>query len=192
MSREADYPIDEQFLHRWSPRSFEKKDISRDDLFSILEAARWAPSCMNEQPWFFIYPDSEDQNQEFVELLVEPNQVWAKDAAMIIYLFSRRTFKKNHEQNRHAAFDAGAAWMALSLQANKLNLVTHAMAGIKLEEVYTMLNVDENESECLCAIAIGHKGPKETLPEKLQQREAPSPRQGLQEFCYSGKYKNIG
>lgn len=186
MAREFDHPIDDQFIDRWSPRSFKKQEMDKNDLFSILEAARWAPSCMNEQPWLLFYPEDSNQLKSFQNLLVPANKVWAENASTLLYLFARKNFKKDGSINRHAPFDCGAAWMSIALQARKLGFYSHAMAGIKLDEVYKAFNLSEKEYECMCAIAIGFKAEKELLPEKLQERESPSPRAPISDFIKSG------
>ena len=186
MTRNLDYPADNQFIDRWSPRSFQKKDISQKDLFSILEAGRWAPSCMNEQPWLIHYPENHQELESFQKLLVPANKVWAENASTLLYLFARRNFKKDQESNRHAQFDCGTVWMSIALQANKLGLYSHAMAGIKLDQVYQAFNLSTVEYECMCAIAIGYKADKELLPDKLKERELPSQRVPISEFCKPG------
>jgi len=105
------------FLDRWSPRALSPEPISEHHLAALFEAARWAPSCYNEQPWLFLYATSMEDRQRFASALVEKNRAWASRAPLLVFLATRRHFASNGKPNRHAGFDAGAAWMALAIQA---------------------------------------------------------------------------
>ncbi len=100
--------VDTMFYERWSPRSFIKEQISKEQLLSLFEAARWAPSCFNEQPWLFIYAVSQEDHARFLSTLVEQNQIWARNAPVLAFAISRRYFTKSGKENRHAAFDTAA------------------------------------------------------------------------------------
>ena len=174
--RRAEAEVDPQFLDRWSPRSFRPDPIPEERIRSLFEAARWAPSSMNEQPWLFLYAVSEEERSRFLEPLVEGNRVWAKRAPLLVYVLARRAFEKNNKPNRTALFDAGAAWMSLALQARKLGFYAHGMSGFDQGKAREILGAPEEEYEVIAAVAIGRKGEPGDLPENLAAREAPNDR----------------
>ncbi|MEJ2470739.1 MAG: nitroreductase family protein [Desulfuromonadales bacterium] len=168
--------VDSMFVDRWSPRAFKPGPLSKEQIDSLFEAARWAPSCFNEQPWLFVYAAQEADRQRLLSALVESNQVWAKQASLLIFLLCRRCFEKSGKENRHAPFDAGAAWMALALQARKLGLHAHAMAGFSREKAYPILQVSAEDYDIMAAIAVGYRTDPESLPETLAAKEKPNQR----------------
>lgn len=182
-NRRTETDCDSMFVDRWSPRSFLRRPIPEDQLQMLFEAARWSPSCYNEQPWLFIYASEPEARARFLETLVEFNRGWAQTAPLLVYVLARRAFSRNGKPNRHAAFDAGAAWMALALQARKLGLHTHGMAGFDQEEVRELLGIDEDEFDILAAVAVGRRGRPEALPEELQERETPNDRRPLSDVA---------
>jgi len=153
--RITDKDIAAQFTGRWSSRAYDGKALTEAQIDMLLEAARWAPSCFNEQPWVFYYGKTEEQRSAYFSLLVEANRDWVANAGFLCYLVARKTFARNGERNRHHAFDAGAAWMSLALQAHTMGLSAHAMAGFDLERAYEVLGVDEADCDILAAIAVG-------------------------------------
>ena len=163
---------------RWSPRAFKKTQIDQETLASIFDAARWAPSCFNEQPWVFLTSTKQTFDQ-FLSLLVEGNQSWAKNAALLGFILTNKQFNHNGKNNSWATFDAGAAWMAMSLQASSMGLYTHGMGGIKKEQIYQTFNIDKDKLEVICGFALGEIDNPETLSDVLEQREQPSPRKPL-------------
>jgi len=180
------YPIDPIFKYRWSPRSFDPAPIPREVLMTIFEAARWTMSCFNDQPWMFVVADTDDQMDKFRGLLTGANQVWAKDVPVLGFIFARRRFAHNDKDNDWGAFDCGAAWMALTLQARMLGLYTHGMAGFDQKKVYEALNVPESDYRALIAFALGRIGDKEKLPDEMQKQEQPSDRVALFETVNFG------
>lgn len=178
-SRQAVDGVDAWLSQRWSPRSFVKAPIADADVEALFDAARWAPSCFNDQPWQF-HVSTDENFGEYLELLMEGNQAWAKNASLLCFVVIRKQFAHNGKPNAYAEFDAGAAWMALSLQARKMGLYTHGMGGIKHEEVASYLKLDDNH-KVICGIAIGVAGDPSALPEDMASREAPSPRKPLAE-----------
>ena len=149
--RRADYPIEPIFLERWSPRAFGADAISDADLHSVFEAARWAPSASNMQPWRFFYARRDTPAfATFLGLLVPGNQAWAKNAAALMILASQKSFippgKSEPVESRTHSFDAGAAWGFLALQALRLGYVTHAMAGFDVPRAASELGMPENYS----------------------------------------------
>jgi nitroreductase len=172
-SRVNESKVDELFLSRYSTRNFlPGYHILEETLDTIFEAAKWSPSCYNDQPWFFLCSHDDESKNQFLSLLVEANQKWAKNASNIIFVLARKDFmiyeQKAGEANSWAEFDAGAAWMSLALQAKQLGLYTHAMAGVKYEEAYKQLSVDPDKYRIMCAIAIGAR--QLDVDEKITQR----------------------
>ena len=154
--RDAAPGVSGLFQRRWSPRAFLSRSIADQDLQTIFDAARWSPSCFNEQPWQF-YTSTEQSYERFLSLLVEGNQAWVKTAPLIGFVVAAKTFARNGKNNQHAAFDAGAAWMAFNLQAEKLGLHAHGMGGVHYDEVYKELGIDPSTHRVICAFALGYK-----------------------------------
>jgi nitroreductase len=186
--RKSDYSVTPLILNRWSPRALSGASIDKKDLMTLFDAARWAPSSYNNQSWRFIFAtrDMPEWNLLF-NLMVEPNQVWAKNAAALVVIFSKNTFDFNNKPSRTHSFDTGAAWQNLSLQATAMNLVVHGMEGFDYDRAKKDLGIpDDYTIEAMCA--IGKLGKKEELPEKLQQVEEPSDRKPLSEIVFAGKF----
>ena len=180
--RSAAYPIHPQFIDRWSPRSFMEYDMPLEELRSLLEAARWSPSCANEQPWLFYCALGQEKVNQYLPLLEEGNQVWVKQASALLFLGARKIFSESKKPNLLCKFDAGAAWMSLTLQAQALGLATHAMSGIKSDAIYEMLKINRIEVSIICAIAVGKRGSADLLPEALKIREKPNNRKMIENF----------
>ena len=172
--------LNQYFIERWSPRSFLPDPIPDDELEAIFEAARWAPSCFNAQPWRFAYATQGAAKENLLSALVESNRSWAKRAPVIAYAFSYNQFDHNGKHNRWAEFDAGAAWMSLALQANQLGFHTHAMGGFDVEKAYEVCDMDASRHTALCGIVIGKMGPADQLDEETREREIPSGRDPLE------------
>lgn len=185
--RKTDYSkLDRMFIERWSPRALSSEAIAEEDIMTLFEAARWSPSSFNEQPWRFVYACQPDDLQKFRSVLTEKNRIWANKAPLLVLVFSKKTFIHNGKPNRWADFDTGAAWMALTLQANRLGLYTHAMAGFSVEQAYAVTGMDPNECNAICAIAIGKSGAPSTLPDDLRKRETPNDRKSIDEIVFEG------
>jgi nitroreductase len=186
--RKPDFDIDQLFLNRWSPRGMSGDEIGRDLLFSLFEAARWAPSSNNNQPWRFLYARrNTDYWPVFFDLLTEQNKVWTKNAAVLVVVISKKTFDYNEKPARTHSYDAGAAWENLALQGSLKGLVVHGMQGFDYDRARSTLNIpDVFQVEAM--IAIGRPGKKEDLPQSLQEREMPSGRKALAEIVMEGKF----
>ena len=184
--RRAEAEVDPRFLDRWSPRAFLSDPVPEESIRSLFEAARWAPSAMNEQPWLFLYAVSEEERARFLEPLVEGNRVWAKRAPLLLYVLARRTFETSGKPNRTALFDTGAAWISLALEARRLGLYAHGMAGFDQEKAHRILGAPEEAYEVIAAVAIGRKGARSDLPEELAAREEPSGRKPLASVARRG------
>ena len=171
---------------RWSPRSFEKQAIADADVVKIIDAARWSPSCFNEQPWHFL-TSTETSFEKFLHLLVDANQAWAKNASLLGFILCNNQFAKNGNTNVHAQFDSGSAGMAMTIQARLLGLYTHGMAGIKKDEIYEAFAVDRDKQTVIAGFALGIRGPADALPGALQERESPSERKPLADIWQAVK-----
>mgnify|MGYP001564525252 CR=1 FL=1 len=178
--------INEQFRDRWSPRAFSSQPLSESEISSLFEAARWAPSCYNEQPWFFVFASKEEELEKMRTVLLDGNRRWADRAPFLALLFAKKTFAQGGKKNKWAAFDCGAAWMSLALQARHLGLYAHAMAGFSAERAYEVLSVDKEKYRAMAAIAVGHYGDPTGLPEDLQGQEKPNERKALAEVAKAG------
>lgn len=190
--RQADYPIDSLFLQRWSPRAFDPSPMPMMDLLSILEAARWAPSAYNIQPWRFIYTlRTDDAWEGYLDLLDPFNASWAKDASALIFLVSDKEMPGDGSsppsQSQTHSFDAGAAWAQLALQATALGYQAHAMAGIRFDLVRERLAVPQNYRVEI-AVVIGWQTDASRLPPELRQREVPSSRLSLEAIAFAGRF----
>ena len=194
MSREAstDHPVHELMARRWSPCGYQDREVSDQDLRSLFEAARWAASSYNEQPWHYIVA-TRSQAEEYKRLLsclVEPNQAWARNAPVLALSVASYRFKRNDKPNRCAEHDLGAASASLTLEATSRGLVVHQMAGIlpdRAREIYGI----PGHHEALAGLAIGYVADPESLPEELRQRDtAPRERKPLGEFVFTGSWKN--
>lgn len=184
--RRPEAQADRLFLDRWSPRAFSPEHLPDATVATLFEAARWSPSCANEQPWLFLYARSEEDRKRFLSLLAPGNQRWAYRAPLLVFAAARRNWADGGEPNRHHAFDTGAAWMALALQARLLGLYAHAMAGFDEERSYEVLGLPKADYEVMAAIAVGKYGDAAELPEDLQRREHPSARKPLSEVAVEG------
>jgi nitroreductase len=186
--RQATYEINPIFLNRWSPRAFSEKTVDDDALHRVFEAARWAPSSANEQPWRFIIARSEEDRERFVSFLFEGNQIWARHAPVLIAVVSRRRFASNEKPNLTYQFDAGCAWGFLALAATENGLIAHGMAGFDREQAREVLALPE-EFDVIAMVALGYRGDKEKLPEALQAREMPSARRPQTESVMEGRFR---
>jgi nitroreductase len=185
---QAQNPVDELFLDRWSPRAMSGEGVTDEELMTLFEAARWAPSSYNNQPWRILYARRETgQWPAFFSLLVEGNQAWAKDAAALLLFVSKETFDFNGKPYPTHSFDTGAAWENLALQATMLGLVTHGMQGFDYERARSELNIPEG-FRVEAMIAVGRPGDPAQLPEGLRAREAPSGRKSLAEITCEGAF----
>jgi len=179
--------VDPLFYQRWSPRAFNNKPIDEETLKIIFDAARWAPSCYNDQPWLFITSSGDHDFDFFHSLLVEFNQTWAHRASLLGFIIARKHFEHNGKPNHSAVFDCGAAWLAMTLQARQLGLYTHGMGGIKREEIYQAFDLDATKFEVICGFALGYLDSPNRLPADLAEQEKPSARKSLAQIWQRGK-----
>ncbi len=187
IARTSEYPIDKQFLERWSPRAFSDRPVTQEQIMTIFDAAHWAPSASNLQPWRFFYGIRGDSEFDTIfNLLVPFNQSWTKNAGALVIVTSVASFDGTRPVRTHS-FDTGSAFMSLALQAHSMGLIAHGMAGIDYEKIPAALGLPEN-LKVEAGVAIGYQGDISVLPEALQQREVPSQRLPLSEVVYKGRF----
>ena len=183
--RKADHPIHPLILNRWSPRAMSGEPLSDAELFPLFEAARWAPSSYNAQPWRILYVKRDTPHWDrLFNILVDFNKQWCGKAAILGLLFSRTTFEKNNKPSHTHAFDTGAAWENLCLEGASRGLVVHGMEGFDYEKARLLIPKDH---EVHAMFALGKKAPKTTLPPDLQEKEStPSSRKPISQFAFEG------
>ena len=192
-ARTADHPIDPMFLQRWSPRAFTGEAIGEADLMTMLEAARWAASAYNSQPWRFIYARRDTPHWEkFLDLLVPFNRSWAMHASALVILVSNSMMRppgadKDVPSASHS-LDAGAASGYFALQASNMGWFVHGMVGFDKERAFAELDVPMGY-RVEAAYAVGRLGDPASLPEVLRAREMPSPRLPLTQLAFEGAFK---
>lgn len=179
----ADAGLVDVIGRRWSPRAFADKAVTQEDLRKLFEAARWAPSSYNEQPWRFIVGVKGDATyQRIFDSLVEFNQMWAKQAPVLILTVASKEFSRTGKPNHHGLHDLGLATSMLMLEATHLRLHTHGMAGFDHAKARSAFGIPENY-EVGAVIAVGHFGDPEALPEGMKERELqPRQRKPLEEI----------
>ncbi len=186
--RRAEYAVDPQFLDRWSPRAMSGEQISRDQLMSLFEAARWAPSSYNAQPWRMLYALRTSEHWPvFFGLLVEGNKAWAKNAAALVLFVSKGINDRTGQPSISHSFDTGAAWGYFALQGSLLGLAVHGMQGFDYARAQSELRIPA-EFRVEAMIAVGRPASRDTLPAPLQEREFPSDRRSLSETACEGTW----
>ena len=176
------------FINRWSPRAMTGEAVSDDDLMAMFEAAHWAPSSYNNQPWRFIYARrGQPAWGRFFGLLMEANQIWCKDAGVLMVIVAKTTFDHNGKPARTHAFDTGAAWGMFALEGAARGLVVHGMQGFDYELAKTDLNIPDGY-EVQAMVAVGVLADAAVLPEAQREREKPSPRKELTHLIAAGRF----
>ncbi|MBU1003046.1 MAG: nitroreductase family protein [Proteobacteria bacterium] len=186
----TDHPVLEPLRDRWSPRAFASRPVPREDLLSLFEAARWAPSCYNDQPWFFIMAQKADDKQyaRLFECLLPGNQKWADSAPVLMLSIARTTFSQSDKPNRHAMHDVGQAIAQFTVQAVSRGILVHQMAGFSQDKARESFSIPENY-EPVAAIALGYPGDPDTLPNELKVMETTGrQRRSLSEFVFKGPF----
>ena len=186
--RTPDRPIEPLFVDRWSPRAMSGEPITRDELLQLFEAARWAPSSGNSQPWRMLYAHRDSAAwPTFFGLLASGNQAWCVNAAVLVVFVSQTLRDGTDRPLVTHSYDTGSAWMSLAYQGWLSGFVVHGMAGFDYDRARAELGVPENfHVNAMCA--IGRPGPIENLPESFRAREIPSPRKQVEEFAFEGKF----
>ena len=187
---ETQFPLHDLLKRRWSPRAFSEQPVGPDIVLTLLEAARWAPSSSNEQPWRFVVATKQDptDHDRLLACLLEGNRKWAYRAPVLMMSVARMDFEEDGRPNRHAFHDVGLATENLLLQATVLGLVAHPMAGFDIEKARADLKIPSGY-EPVAMIAVGYPGELSVLPDYLQQRELkPRERKPLTEIAFSGQW----
>ncbi len=192
MSKKAvtDYPVHELIANRWSPYGFADRTVSQDDLYSVLEAARWSASSYNEQPWSYIVATRDDTAnfEKLLSCLVEPNQAWAKAAPVLLLCCTSQNFSKNGKSNSAAIHDLGLAAGNMCLEATSRGLAVHQMIGIEPDKAREVFSIPE-AVQAVTAMAIGYAADPNGLPESLKQRDTtPRQRKPLADFVFTGSW----
>ncbi|HEY1405322.1 MAG TPA: nitroreductase family protein [Spirochaetota bacterium] len=175
MPRTFHFDILPQIQTRWSPRAMSSDKIPREDILALIEAARYAPSCFNEQPWRFVVADTPESLAKFHTTLSESNKSWATKAPVLVAVCSKKSFSLDGSDNYFHQFDAGTAWGYLSLEAERRGLYTHGMGGFKRDEIRKIIGLPADYA-VMALIAIGKPGDKNALPDELRSREEPGTR----------------
>jgi nitroreductase len=186
---ETSAPIHDLIRHRWSPRAFDPRPVEPEKLRSLFEAARWAASSYNGQPWYFIVGTKDDPENynRVLATFVEFNQGWAKQAPVLALSVAKLTFDDG-KPNRHAFHDVGQAAANLNTQAEALGLSVHQMAGIDPEKARTLFGIPA-DYEAVAGMALGYAGDPASLPDELRKRElAPRQRKPLDSFVFTGQW----
>jgi nitroreductase len=188
-ARQAEHVVDSLFVDRWSPRAMSGEPIAHEDLMTLFEAARWAPSAGNTHPWRIVYAHRDTEHWPvFFDLLVERNQKWCRNAAALLVFISRTTNEETGKPLRTHSYDTGAAWENLALQGTLRGLVVHGMAGFDYAKAKSALQVpDDFTVEAMAA--VGKPGRIEDLPEEFQARESPNTRRPVSQLVFEGVYR---
>jgi len=186
----TDAPIVAILTDRWSPVHFADTPLTDDEVSALFEAARWAPSSYNEQPWIYVYAQSNDGDERIkMESLLAEGNAWAKKAGLLIVSCTKKTFNRNDKPNHHAMHDLGAATIQMILEATNRGLISHQMAGFDMTKAKAILGVPEGY-EPGSMIAIGHAGDPKTMTPEMQERESgPRQRKKVSEFVFHKSVK---
>lgn len=184
--RSYNYPLLDLIEQRWSPRAISSEPVDREGIAAVIDAARQAPSCFNEQPWRFIVAQDEESLGVMRSFLTEKNHRWAGKAPVLIMILAHRFFKESGKPNRWNMFDSGTAWGFLSLEALRRGYVTHAMAGFSRNRAIETLKIPE-EYDVITMVAMGRYGDPDTLDDDFKAEEEPSARNPLEEILFDYK-----
>jgi nitroreductase len=191
--RLADHDVEPMFLARWSPRAFTGEPVPDDVLMSLFEAARWAPSSFNMQPWRFVYARRNDADwPRLFDTLIDYNKAWVAGASALIFAISHRVRRRSDgslEALYSHSFDTGAAWACLALQAHLLGWAAHGMTGFDPARAYVAMDIPEPDFRIEAAIAVGRPTDAVVLPEPYRSRETPSGREPVETFIFKGRLR---
>ncbi len=187
--RNPEYKVLDLIVNRWSARAMSGETISKIELMSLFEAARWAPSAFNNQPWRFIYVTRDSKNWPgALDLLKEGNKIWAQNGAVLILIFSYKYFDFNDKSSKTHSFDTGAAVENLALQAYFMDLVAHAMEGFDYDKARDFFKITE-KYDIEAMLVVGRHGNLDDLPEKLKEKEKRSDRKRVEQFIFEDFFK---
>lgn len=183
-NRKFDYDVLTEIQEHWSPRAYDSSRIvAEEDLMAILEAARYAPSCFNEQPWRYIIARTEEEKRNYLPILNAYNAAWASKAPVLLLILAKQTFAHNGKQNRFHQFDAGTSWGFLLLEAQRRGIITHAMGGFNVEAARKIYLIPDDMT-IIAAVAVGYHGEIDQLDQQFKESEHPSPRLSIDEILY--------
>jgi nitroreductase len=186
--RKPDHPVEPLFVARWSPRAMSSEPLTHEEMLTLFEAARWAPSTYNEQEWRFLYARRETpQWSVFFDLLVEGNRAWCRQAALLVVILAHKVFSKNGKPNPVHLFDSGCAFENLALQGTAMGLVVHGMQGFDFDKARTVLGVPDDYAVA-AMFAAGRPGDPKELAQHLQERETPSDRKPVKQIICEGAF----
>jgi nitroreductase len=185
----VDHPIEESLRRRWSPRAYAPKVVERERLLQLFEAARWAPSSNNEQPWRYVIATADDPELlDAARSVLSPGNAWATRVPILVCVIARTTWSKDNTPNRHGVYDTGQATGHLLVEATALGIFCHQMAGFDVEKARAVFQVPDGH-EPVAMMAIGYSGDPSTLEERRRQQEfAPRTRRPISEFVFSGRF----
>lgn len=188
--RSSVYPILDIILNRWSPRAMSGEPLSEEDLMTILEAGRWAPSSFNNQPWHFVYGIKGTKAWDTLfQLLVPFNQGWVKNGGVLVCVIAAKNFFATNKLSRTHLLDTGAAWEDMAIQAASMGLVCHGMEGFDYEKARHVLKIPDTH-EVVMMFVVGKPAPASTLSPELAQREEPSDRLPLKDIISEGIFES--
>jgi nitroreductase len=188
MNRTSTFPIQPLLLSRVSYRAFSDERLTEEELMALFEAARWAPSSYNNQPWRFVYARRGDKEWDTLfNVLIDFNKSWCKFADTLVLIVSKNNFEHNNKPSATARFDTGAAWMSLAVEAHARNIVTHGMEGFDHEAIKKSLHIPDTFT-VEAMVAIGKLGNKDELPPAIREREVPTPRKPLKDLISKGTF----
>lgn len=188
LNRESTYPVLPLLLSRVSYRAFSNERLSEEELMSLFEAARWAPSSYNNQPWRYVYARRGDAAWEtFFNVLIDWNKKWCANADTLILICSRKNFEHNNKPSVTARFDTGASWMGLALEAHSRNIIAHGMQGFDYEAIREAFQIPDSFT-VEAMVAVGKPGDSQSLPPEMREKEVPSTRKPLQDIVSKGAF----
>ncbi len=187
-NREPEHDVLPLFVNRWSPRAMTGEPVAEEEYMALFEAARWAPSAFNNQHWRFVYATPDDEEWETFTSVLNEGNAWAEDAGLLVAVVSKTTFDHNGDPAPTHAFDTGAAWQNLALEATRRGLAVHPMSGIDFEAAAEGLDLPE-AFELHAMVAVGERADPETLPADLREREVPKGRKPLDDIVLQGGFE---
>lgn len=186
--RKAAHRIEPLFIRRWSPRAMNGEPITHEEMLTLFEAARWAPSTYNEQEWRFLYARRDTPSWPLLfDLLLDGNKVWCQRAALLCVVAAHKVFQRNGQPNPVHVFDSGLAFENLALQGTAMGLVVHGMAGFDFEKARHALSIPQDYAIC-AMFAVGRPGDPNQLPAEVREREVPSQRKPVEQIICEGRF----
>ena len=191
LNRESAYPIQQLILSRVSSRALSEEKIPEEELMALFEAARWAPSSYNNQPWRYLYSRRGDKAWDTMyNALIDWNKKWCATADTLVVVLTRNNFEHNNKPSITAQFDTGASWMCLALEAHARNIVAHGMQGFNYAAIKEAFQIPDSYT-INAMVAIGRPGNKDSLPPEMKEKEVPSDRKSLTSIVSRGVFSFV-